>query len=125
LDIAGGKEVPMDVLGYLGKVGDAVTVKRVFGEPYERDGVTIIPAALVLGGGGGGEGPAEEGGGGSGGGFGVVARPAGAYVIKEGRVTWTPAVDVNRIVIGCQIVALVAILARRSVKRARAKRQRS
>jgi uncharacterized spore protein YtfJ len=125
LDIAGGKEVSMDVLGYLGKVGDAVTVKRVFGEPYERDGVTIIPAALVLGGGGGGEGPAEEGGGGSGGGFGVVARPAGAYVIKEGRVTWTPAVDVNRIVIGCQIVALVAILARRSVKTARAKRQRS
>jgi uncharacterized spore protein YtfJ len=125
LDIAGGKEVSMDVLGYLGKVGDAVTVKRVFGEPYERDGVTIIPAALVLGGGGGGEGPAEEGGGGSGGGFGVVARPAGAYVIKEGRVTWTPAVDVNRIVIGCQIVALVAILARRSVKKARAKRQRS
>jgi uncharacterized spore protein YtfJ len=127
LDIARGKEVPMDVLGYLGQVGDAVTVKRVFGEPYERDGVTIIPAALVLGGGGGGggEGPTEEGGSGSGGGFGVVARPAGAYVIKEGRVTWTPAVDVNRIVIGCQIVALVAILARRSVKKARAKRQRS
>jgi uncharacterized spore protein YtfJ len=127
LDIGGGKEVPMDVLGYLGKVGDAVTVKRVFGEPYERDGVTIIPAALVLGGGGGGggEGAGEEGGSGSGGGFGLVARPAGAYVIKEGRVTWTPAVDVNRIVIGCQTVALVAILASRSVKRARAKRQRS
>lgn len=115
----------MDVLGYLGKVGDAVTVKRVFGEPYERDGVTIIPAALVLGGGGGGGGESPGEGGGSGGGFGVVARPAGAYVIKEGRVTWTPAVDVNRIVIGCQIVALVAILARRSVKKARAKRQRS
>ena len=117
----------MDVLGYLGQVGDAVTVKRVFGEPYERDGVTIIPAALVLGGGGGGGGerPGEEGGSGSGGGFGVVARPAGAYVIKEGRVRWTPAVDVNRIVIGCQIVALVAILAGRSVKKARAKRQRS
>jgi hypothetical protein len=34
-------------------------------------------------------------------------------------------VDVNRIVIGCQIVALVAILARRSVNKARAKRKRS
>jgi uncharacterized spore protein YtfJ len=125
LDIARRKEVSVDVLGYLGKVGDAVTVKRVFGEPYERDGVTIIPAALVLGGGGGGGGESPGEGGGSGGGFGVVARPAGAYVIKEGRVTWTPAVDVNRIVIGCQIVALVAILSRRSVKKARAKRQRS
>jgi uncharacterized spore protein YtfJ len=122
--MARGKEALMDVLGYLGKVGDAVTVKRVFGEPYERDGVTIIPAALVLGGGGGGGGEdaGEEGGSGSGGGFGLVARPAGAYVIKDGRVTWTPAVDVNRIVIGCQIVALVALLARRSVKKARAKR---
>jgi uncharacterized spore protein YtfJ len=118
------KEAAMDVQEFLGEVGDAVTVKKVFGEPYERDGVTIIPAALVLGGGGGGGESSGEGGG-SGGGFGVVARPAGAYVIKEGRVKWTPAVDVNRIVIGCQIVALVAILARRSVKKARAKRQRS
>jgi uncharacterized spore protein YtfJ len=29
---------------------DAVTVKRVFGEPYERNGVTVIPAASVVGG---------------------------------------------------------------------------
>ena len=26
---------------------DALTVKRVFGEPYERDGVAVIPAASV------------------------------------------------------------------------------
>jgi len=34
-------------------------VKRVFGEPYEKNGVTVIPAARVQGGagGGGGEGP--------------------------------------------------------------------
>jgi uncharacterized spore protein YtfJ len=54
----------MDVQEFLGQVGDAVTVKRVFGEPYERDGVTVIPAAVVLGGGGGGggEGWARKGG---------------------------------------------------------------
>jgi len=55
---------------------DAVAVGRVFGEPYERDGVTIIPAASVRGGGGGGDG--GEANQGSGGGFGVSARPVGA-----------------------------------------------
>jgi uncharacterized spore protein YtfJ len=40
---------------------EAITVKRVFGDPYEKDGVTVIPAAKVIGGGGGGEGEAPEG----------------------------------------------------------------
>jgi uncharacterized spore protein YtfJ len=77
---------------------DSLTVARVFGEPYERDGVTVIPAASVRGGMGGGSGKkeTEEG---EGGGLGLVARPAGAYVIKDGSVTWQPAVDVNRIVL--------------------------
>lgn len=78
---------------------DSLTVGRVFGEPYERDGVTVIPAADVRGGAGGGAGTkeqtAEEG---EGGGLGLIARPAGAFVIKDGEVTWHPAVDVNRIV---------------------------
>jgi uncharacterized spore protein YtfJ len=80
-------------------VRDALTVRRVFGEPYERDGVTVIPAAVVRGGAGGGSGK-DEGGHqeGEGGGFGLTARPAGAYVVKDGAVTWHPAVDVNRIV---------------------------
>lgn len=33
---------------------EAITVRRVFGEPVEQDGVTIVPAAFVRGGGGGG-----------------------------------------------------------------------
>jgi uncharacterized spore protein YtfJ len=83
----------------LGSARDAMTVSRVFGEPYERDGVTLIPAATIRGGAGGGSGTSggsgEEG---EGGGMGLVARPAGAYVIHGGTVTWQPAVDVNRIV---------------------------
>ena len=78
---------------------DTMTVSRVYGEPYERDGVTVIPAANVRGGAGGGAGrqghTAEEG---EGGGFGLIARPAGAFVIKDRAVSWQPAVDVNRIV---------------------------
>jgi hypothetical protein len=31
-------------------------------------------------------------------GFGVNARPAGAYVLRDGQLTWHPAVDVNAII---------------------------
>ena len=86
----------MDVTEVLEKARDAITVSRVYGEPYEKDGLTVIPAARVSGGGGGGSGKDEKGGDGSGGGFGVSGRPAGAYVIRNGDVTWRPAVDPNR-----------------------------
>jgi uncharacterized spore protein YtfJ len=101
---------------------DAMTVKRVFGDPYEKDGVTIIPAAKVQGGGGGGggEGPTGEGKG-EGGGFGLSARPAGAYVIRSGEVTWQPAVDVNSAVAIAGAVAIAAFLSLRSIVKARAK----
>jgi uncharacterized spore protein YtfJ len=69
----------MDFQEAISKAQDAITVNRVFGEPYERDGVVLIPAALIRGGGGGGGGEDATGGGsGSGGGFGLGARPVGA-----------------------------------------------
>ena len=34
-------------------VRDLVTAKRVYGEPYEKNGLTVIPAAAIRGGGGG------------------------------------------------------------------------
>jgi hypothetical protein len=37
----------------LNEAKDAITVKRVFADPYEKEGVTFIPAARVGGGGGG------------------------------------------------------------------------
>jgi uncharacterized spore protein YtfJ len=85
---------------------DAVTVKRVYGEPVERDGVTLIPAATVRGGAGGGGDSQGNGGGG----FGVMARPIGAYVIRDGGVTWRPAVDLNRVLL--LVAALVYLIAR-------------
>ena len=99
---------------------DAITVRRVFGEPYVKNGVTLIPAARVQGGAGGGsgEGPDEQGRGG-GAGFGLSAKPVGAYVIKGDEVSWRPAVDVNRVIIGAQLVALVALLVARSIVRSR------
>lgn len=104
---------------------DTMTVKRVFGEPYEKNGLTVIPAARIMGGGGGGsgEGPPESGHG-EGGGFGVTAKPAGVYVIKGDGVRWQPAVDVNRVILGAQVVAVLALLTARTAIRARRRAQK-
>jgi uncharacterized spore protein YtfJ len=112
----------MDPNELMQQARDALTVKRVFGEPYERDGVTVIPAASIRGGAGGGRGEGETtdgtgAGSGSGGGFGLAAKPAGVYVIDGHRVRWQPAVDVNRVILGGQIVAIVALLVARAVLR--------
>ncbi|SFW84752.1 hypothetical protein [Amycolatopsis australiensis] len=94
---------------------DLFSAKLVYGEPVERDGAVVIPAATVFGGGGGGAGdtealPVREGAG-----FGVFARPAGAFVVRDGGVTWVPAVDVTRLGLAAAVtvVALAGILARR------------
>jgi uncharacterized spore protein YtfJ len=112
----------MEVNDVISQARDTLTVKRVFGEPYEKNGVTVIPAARVQGGagGGGGEGPEGQGKG-SGTGFGLSARPVGAYVIRGDEVSWRPAVDLNRIILGGQIVAIVALLTIRAIVKARAK----
>jgi uncharacterized spore protein YtfJ len=112
----------MDVQEVLAQARDSMTVKRVYGEPYEKDGVTIIPAARVQGGAGAGGGEDPQGQGrGSGSGFGVNARPVGAFIIRGGELSWRPAVDVNRIILGGQVVAVVALLTIRAIVKARAK----
>ena len=89
---------------------DAVSVKRVYGDPYEKNGLTVIPAATVRGGGGAGKGEKEDGESGTGGGFGLTARPTGAWIIENDHVNWKPAIDVNRVVLGGQVIALIATL---------------
>ena len=42
----------MNALEAVSQAKDVMTVRRVYGEPYQQDGVTIIPAANVTGGGG-------------------------------------------------------------------------
>jgi uncharacterized spore protein YtfJ len=117
------REQAMDVQDVIAQARDTLTVKRVFGEPYEKDGVTVIPAARVQGGAGGGSGEDPQGQGkGSGSGFGMTARPVGAFIIRDGELSWRPAVDVNRIVLGGQLVAVAALLTVRAIIRARAKR---
>jgi uncharacterized spore protein YtfJ len=113
----------MDVQELLSKVTDNLTVGRVFGEPIRQGDVLIVPVARIRGGAGGGGGSGTGGGtpeeSGSGGGGGFDARPAGVFVIKEGSVSWQPAVDVTRIVVGGQLVGIVVALVIRSIFRRR------
>jgi len=101
---------------------DSLTVKRVFGDPYEKDGVVLVPAAAVRGGAGGGSDPEGKGGGS---GFGLAARPVGAFLIREGEAHWQPAIDVNRAILGGQVVAIVALLVIRTIVKARARTKRA
>ncbi|OFW67393.1 MAG: hypothetical protein A2Z12_05945 [Actinobacteria bacterium RBG_16_68_21] len=112
----------MDLEETLKGTYDAMTVKRVYGDPIEKDGVTVIPAAAIRGGlgyGSGRQGDEAEGGGG---GSGLSARPVGVYRIESGKVTWEPALDLTRIALLGQVVAIVALLVLRSVLRERRKR---
>jgi uncharacterized spore protein YtfJ len=96
----------MDPQQILTGAQDTLTARRVFGDPITVDGSVILPAAVIGGGGGGGGKGTDE----AGVGFGMHARPAGVYVIKEGQATWRPAVDVNKIILGGQLVAITALL---------------
>jgi uncharacterized spore protein YtfJ len=77
-------------------LGDSISIRRVYGEPIDRDGVTVIPAATVLGGGGGGadaataDVPDPQGGGF---GYGLFAWPAGAWEITADGARWRPAYE--------------------------------
>jgi uncharacterized spore protein YtfJ len=110
----------MNALDAINEAKDVITVRRVYGEPYKEDGLTIIPAASVMGGGGGGG--DTEGNGGVG--FGVRARPAGAWVIRDGEAQWRPAFDLNRTILMGQLIAIVALLVTRSVVKTLAKAKR-
>ena len=110
----------MKVTEILSAAKDAITVKRIYAEPYEKDGLTVIAAAVVSGGAGGGTGHDDKGQDGEGGRLGMMGRPAGAFVIKDGQVTWRPAVDPNRIVAIVGAVVIAYLLSRPRRSRARA-----
>ncbi|WP_095992433.1 spore germination protein GerW family protein [Cystobacter fuscus] len=109
----------MDVNEVIDRARDSFNVRRVFGEPIQQGEVTLVPAAWVRGGGGGGggEGPATEGAKaeenaakGYGIGVGLNVRPAGAFIVRNGKVRWMPAVDANRIVLGVQVLVGLFLL---------------
>ena len=77
------------------KVGLRAAASAVFGQPVEREGITVIPVAKVRWGFGGGAGRGiEEGsetgeiGEGSGGGGGAMASPIGFIEVKDGEASF-------------------------------------
>jgi uncharacterized spore protein YtfJ len=165
---------------------DLISVRRVFGEPYEHEGTLVVPVAKVMGshavadaygdarlglrrgGPGGGHGradaaggaadaagpeatvpdelPEQAGDGGSGspagpprgpwtghhrparpfggarpsgrgggqadaGAFAARVKPLGVYVITRDGVRWQPALDLNRVILGGQVLGAVSVVA--------------
>jgi uncharacterized spore protein YtfJ len=83
-----GAQLVDELLERVGRtVGEKAQVSTVFGDPVEREGITVIPVAKArfgFGGGGGGGGPkGEEGAGGGGGGGGAVT-PVGYIEVRAG-----------------------------------------
>jgi uncharacterized spore protein YtfJ len=124
--VAFEKEIAMEVSELLDKTRGDINARRVFGEPIQHGDAILIPAARVSGGGGGGEGKGPEAqGSGSGSGFGLSARPVGAFVLRNGHVRWRPAIDVNRVIMGMQIVVATGLLVLGRVLQAREHRRTS
>jgi uncharacterized spore protein YtfJ len=97
-------------------VGQRAQVSTIFGEPVEREGVTVIPVGKARfgfgGGGGSGSRDGDEGSGGGGGG-GVAVSPVGYIEVRDRRA------EFKRISTATDVLALVAAasLAALAVKR--------
>lgn len=113
----------VDVMATVREVVEDAGPGKVFGAPISQDGLIVLPVARITGGGGGGggTGPAADGGQsqGTGGGIRVTARPLGVFVIKDGDVAWRPAIDIGRVILGGQLVAITALLVVRALIKAR------
>ncbi|MBO0900595.1 hypothetical protein J1G42_10545 [Cellulomonas sp. zg-ZUI222] len=111
-----------------GAAADTFTVRRAFGEAYERDGRLVVPVARVTvltgSGAGGGDGDltppdaADDGsratgrvahgsGDGGAGGFAAHVTPLGMVVVDDDGAHWQPTIDINRVILGGQVVAAV------------------
>ena len=102
-----------DLLERVGQaVGRGAHVSAVFGEPVEREGLTVIPVARSRfgfgGGGGSGSREGNEGSGGGGGG-GVSVRPIGYIEVRDGSAAFkriSTTTDLLALAAATSIVAL-------------------
>ena len=103
------------------KVQKTANVKVVFGDPIEKDTLTIIPVATtkVSGGGGGGVDDAKKSGG-MGLGLNVTTTPIGYIKIEGGSATFVDIIDKSKLAAGGMVVgALSLVLLISSVGRVR------
>jgi uncharacterized spore protein YtfJ len=111
--IQGGSALADELLQRIGQmVGDKAKVSTVFGEPVEREGITVIPVAKARfgfgGGGGAGARGGDEGSGGGGGG-GAVVSPVGYIEVHDGVAHFkriSGPVDLVALVVAASLAAL-------------------
>src|SRR2546421_225077 len=114
----------MDAMGLLTDTRERMSQHTVFGEPITHEGIVVIPVARIGGMAGAGTGnrsdtgTSEGAGKSEGAGFSMRAAPVGVFVIRNGTVRWRPAVNINKIIFGGQVVAIVALLTVRSIVKA-------
>ncbi|WP_299824790.1 GerW family sporulation protein [uncultured Pontibacter sp.] len=96
------------------KFGAAAKASHIYGEPVERDGITVIPVAKAVYGFGGGAGKKteEEG---AGGGGGMVLTPVGYIEIQQGNSKFRSIRDPQTIVKIVAIGSLFTYLAAKSI----------
>ena len=89
---------PTSAEGFIGrmteKLGATARAATVFGDPVERNGVTVIPVAKARWGFGGGAGKRKDEDG-AGGGGGVQVIPVGFIELKDGRSEFRPIRNVS------------------------------
>ncbi|WP_158855352.1 spore germination protein GerW family protein [Halorhabdus sp. CUG00001] len=119
-------EVPDAMTTAVEKITERASVERVYGDPIDRDGRTVVPVARVAYGFGGGvgegsatstetEGESEPAGSGSGagGGGGGMAKPVGALEITEDGTRFVRVSDRRQLAGALTVGLLVGWLARR------------
>jgi len=108
----------MDAMGLLTDTRERMSQHTVFGEPITHEGIVVIPVARIGGMAGAGTGNRSDTGTSEGAGFSMRVAPVGVFVIRNGTVKWRPAVNLNKIIFGGQVVAIVALLTVRSIVKA-------
>ena len=99
------------------RIGGRIRVKMIFGEPVEKDGVTVIPVARARWGlGSGSDSGGNQMGEGisAGGGGGVSVSPAGYVEVRDGRARFHPIynpANVAQIIVASGIVGVLVLRA--------------
>jgi hypothetical protein len=99
----------------LREIVDDAAAGRMFGTPIRQGDVVMLPVARLRGcrcDVGTGEAAGRGGAGGS-------AKALGVFVIRDGKVVWRPAIDVNKAILGAQIVAIVVAFTIRAIVKSR------
>ena len=103
--------------GFVAAPGTATGSSLAFATAHDRDGVTVITAAAtrehaarVTPAGGAPTGSRRDA-------WIAGRRPAGAFVVVDGRVRWRPALDVTRLLVTAEVVVGAVVVAQRLAAR--------